>query len=220
MKNQKSLTQVVAGDLRERIFSGVAHPGARLNIAELAKELKVSALPVREALRNLETEGLVEFFPNKGATVKALTTAEVEEIFLLRSFLEETTATAAALNWRHARQLDGLETILKKMDDATKEVVWHRLHSRFHQEIYELSGYPKFIRLASLLRSQMRIYTRLYMTTPEQKLEAQAEHYVILDCLRQRDIERLKCVVGTHLERPARMVREALLEREEDLAWP
>ncbi|MEX0729759.1 MAG: GntR family transcriptional regulator [Aquisalimonadaceae bacterium] len=210
MQAYKSLTQIVVEQLRERIFSGGAQPGTRLSIVDLAKEFKISALPVREALRNLEAEGLVEFFPNKGVVVKALSAAEVREIFLIRGPLEETAATAAVVNWDSEEKIALLESILKQMDQTADKDVWNRLHGQFHQEIYALSNYPKVMQLAGLFRGQMRIYTRLYLDTVHQRMQAQAEHHEMVACLKERDVERIRDVVNRHLERPAQIVLSAL----------
>lgn len=208
MQSYKSLTQIAVEQLRESVFEGTLPPGAHLNIAELAKQFKTSAVPVREALRNLEAEGLVDFLPNKGFSVKTLTAAEAREQYLIRVPLEETAAAEAALRWKSPKQVDALEGVLKKMDSASNEA-WLRLHDQFHIELNALAGLPSVAKLIALYRGQMRLYTRIYFTSDHKK-KAQAEHYKIVECLRRRDTERVREIVREHLRRPAQGVITAL----------
>ena len=93
----RSLTQIIVELIRQGIYEGTYKPGTRLNIADLAQSFSASAVPVREALRNLEAEGLVEFRPNRGVVIKELSASEVRELFLMRLPLEMLAATQATL---------------------------------------------------------------------------------------------------------------------------
>lgn len=205
----RSLTQIVASKLRKSIydgsiFDGEYGPGSRLNITDLAKRLDVSAIPVREALRRLEAEGLVEFRPNRGVVVRELSAAELRELFLIRLPLEALAVTEAA-RLRSERSLQLLEAILRKMDTARQDELWLTLHERFHEELYALSQLPHLTRMIVGLRGQMRPYAKLYNDDPEQVKHVQAEHYALLQALRKRDKGSIKRIIQEHLARPARL---------------
>lgn len=205
----KSLTQIIVSKLRKSIFDGSIFdgeygPGSRLNITDLAKRLDVSAIPVREALRLLEAEGLVEFRLNRGVVVRDLSAAELRELFLVRLPLEALAATEAA-RWRSEKSLQTLESTLRKMDAASRSDTWHTLHERFHEELYSLSKLPRLSQMIAGLRGQMRPYAKLYHDEPEQTQHVQAEHYELLKALKKRDKEKIAQIIHEHMARPARL---------------
>jgi len=205
----RSLTQIIVSKLRKSIFDGSIFdgeygPGSRLNITDLAKRLDVSAIPVREALRLLEAEGLVEFRLNRGVVVRELSAAGLRELFLVRLPLETLAATEAA-RWRSEKSLQTLESTLRKMDAASRSDTWHTLHERFHAELYSLSELPRLSQMIAGLRGQMRPYAKLYHDDPEQARHVQAEHYALLKAIEKRDKEKLVHIIREHLARPARL---------------
>lgn len=206
----RSLTQIIVEVLRERIFSGECAPGSRLNIADLAQSFKVSPVPVREALRNLETEGLVQFHLNRGVVVRELSAAEVRELFLIRSRLEALAGSEAA-RWVDDAVLGTLDGILRDMDAAGLGTpTWDTLHGRFHDVYYETSRLPRLIQLVKLLRGQMRPYAKIYLSNPDHLAAAQREHHALVEALRRRDTAEIERLTYEHLMRPARLALGAL----------
>jgi DNA-binding GntR family transcriptional regulator len=205
----KSLTQIIVSKLRKSIFDGSIFdgeygPGSRLNITDLAKRLDVSAIPVREALRLLEAEGLVEFRLNRGVVVRDLSATELRELFLVRLPLE-TLAATEAVRWKSEKSLHSLESTLRKMDAASRSDTWHTLHESFHEEMYALSGLPRLSQMIAGLRGQMRPYAKLYHDDPEQVRKVQAEHYALLKAIKKRDHAKIVQIMREHLSRPARL---------------
>jgi DNA-binding GntR family transcriptional regulator len=205
----RSLTQIVVERLRDGIFDGDYAPGARLNIADLAQQFNVSPVPVREALRNLESEGLVRFRLNKGAVVRELSADEVRELYIIRLPLE-TLATITAARRAQPQELAALEALLAEMDAAMGSERWHALHGGFHQRINALARLPRLAQLSDLLRGQMRPYSRTYLNDRAHIAQAQAEHYQILAAMRARDEARLRALTREHLRRPAQLALTAL----------
>lgn len=205
----RSLTQIIVELIRQEIYEGTYKPGARLNIADLAQRFQASAVPVREALRNLEAEGLVEFRPNRGVVIRDLSAREVRELFLMRLPLELLAATQAALLADDAA-LDGIEAILKRMDEAVGTEDWHTLHEQFHHEFYTLSQLPRLIQHVEVLRGQMRPYAKLYLSDPKHVEMAQSEHYRMVAAARARDPNAIRLALVEHLRRPAHMALSAL----------
>jgi DNA-binding GntR family transcriptional regulator len=205
----RSLTQIIVEQIREEIYEGNYKAGAKLNIADLAQKFNASAVPVREALRNLEAEGLVEFRPNRGVVIRELSASEVRELCLMRLPLELLAATQAALHADDSA-LDSLEAILKQMDAANDPEEWHTFHDRFHYDFYALSQLPRLAQYAGVLRGQMRPYAKLYLSDPRHVETAQVEHYAMIAAARQRDPHAIRPALVEHLRRPAHMALAAL----------
>ncbi|MCC6890269.1 MAG: GntR family transcriptional regulator [Hyphomicrobiales bacterium] len=212
----RSLTQIIAEKLRKSIydgsiFDGEYGPGSRLNIADLAKRMNASAIPVREALRRLEAEDLVEFRVNRGVVVRQLSASELRELFLVRLPLEKLAAAEAA-RFADATAVKALTSILKDMDKMDYGPAWHTMHERFHQELYALSRLPRLCQLIAGLRGQMRPYAKLYQDDPEQRRRIQFDHYALLTALRRHDAQKIAKIVGEHISRPARLALAKLSE--------
>lgn len=205
----RSLTQIITAKLRKSIydgsiFDGEYGPGSKLNITDLAKRLNVSAIPVREALRRLEAEDLVEFRINRGVVVRQLSARELHELFLVRLPLESLAATAAA-RAADATSAKRLGSILDDMDVMEYGPDWHVTHERFHQELYALSGMPRLCQMIAGLRGQMRPYAKLYQDDPEQRHAIQSDHRAMVRALRKHDREKIADIIREHISRPARL---------------
>jgi len=209
----KSLTQIIVENIRQNIYDGVYGPGARLNILDLAQAYNASSIPVREALRNLEAEGLVEFRPNRGVVIRELSADEVRELYLMRLPLEVLAATQAALR-ADKTALKGLRKILAKMDTVSDQREWHTLHEKFHHEFYVLSKFPRLAQHLDILRGQMRPYAKAYLSNPKHIAQAQAEHNAMIDAALAGDTDTLRQIVREHLKRPARLALATFGESE------
>lgn len=215
----RSLTQIITDRLRQSIydgsiFDGKYGPGSRLNMTDLAKRLKVSAIPVREALRRLEAEDLVEFQVNRGVVVRQLSAAELRELFLVRLPLEKLAATEAARR-ADAKSVQALRLILKEMDAVEYGPTWHTMHERFHRELYSLAKLPRLGQLIANLRGQMRPYAKLYQEDPVQRRLIQSDHYAMVKALRAHDQDSIAQIIGEHISRPARLALSKLSEGNE-----
>lgn len=203
-RHYRSLTQVVLELIREKIYNGDYPPGSRLNITDLAQTFEASPVPVREALRNLEAEGLVKFLPNKGVVVEELSSPDVRELFLMRIPLEVLAATEAALR-STSGDLDIVEAHLRDMDTREGEPEWHVMHEDFHRQFYALSRFPRLTSYIDVLRGQMRPYAKHYLSDVKHLRNAQKEHYAMIEAARRRDKDALQRLIREHLRRPARM---------------
>ena len=133
VKRQPIATQVYEA-VREAIFRGDMAPGSHLSEVDLSEQLGVSRAPIREALLQLEAEGIVELVPNKGAFVRGLSYKEVEEIYTTRSLLE---GYAAALAAEHASPADINKIIFGYID--TKSGIDHILQ-KCHRQVFVVRG--------------------------------------------------------------------------------
>lgn len=197
--SRQTAYEYVLGVLRRAILNGELKTGSRLVQAELAAMLDVSTTPVREALRDLATEGLVQFDPHRGAIVSELSTDDVHDIYEIRSVLEPLAMRQAVPNIS-----DALIARLRKLHEAMladpHSVDWVDRNRVFHMAVYETSASP---RLAGIIRnlqdaSVMYIGASL-QRKPELREEANHDHSEILDALERRDADAAVKALEDHL---------------------
>lgn len=200
--NRKTTAEVVAEALRRAILEGALSGGERLRQNELASQFGVSRMPIREALRLLETEGLVTAQPHRGYTVTQLSPEQLEEIYEIRTCLE---AMAARLGVPLLRDddLSALEGLYDAMRDASDVPTFLRLNRAFHGRIYEASGRRRLCDLIDRFRDEVEPYLRLYLSLVRQDDRGHQDHGAILEACRQRDGELAARRTSEHLSRIA-----------------
>jgi DNA-binding GntR family transcriptional regulator len=192
------LREEVKNVLLERILSGHYAPGERLIEIRIAQELGVSQAPVREALRDLEQLGCVEYAPFRGSSVRALSVADLLDAFPVRSALEALACRLAAERITDA-QLERLGALIEEMrataDDPRAESA---ADSEFHATIVEAAGNATLARQWSQLLPHARTF--ISMTLPASTRGSVAERHVpILDALRRRDPAAAAAAMEEHL---------------------
>ena len=186
--------------LQRALRVGRYKPGERLIPEEIAAEIGMSRMPVREAFRRLDAQGLVTLRPNRGAVVSGLEFDELQEVFDMRSALEGL-AIRVAVPRIGERQLSALERMLDEMDDYRDESAeWVSRHRAFHEYLCSLSGRPRLMKQISALYSLVEAPMRLWLQHGEKPLSARQEHAVILDAIRAGDAARAEAVVREHIE--------------------
>ncbi len=154
---------IVHGQLRQAILMGRIQPGEWLRQEELATNLNVSRMPVREALQLLAEEGLLEFFPHRGARVMPLSIEELEEIYAARIGLEGLAARHAALGIT-SDDLARLRTALPRLASlsaAGEQDLYLREDQLFMECVYQAAGRPRLSRQIATLRERSERYLRL-----------------------------------------------------------
>lgn len=185
-------SQTIYRALRERILSNDIEPGSRLVLRDIAQQYQASDIPVREALRMLERDGLVETIPYRGARVTALTTREVEETYFIRSHLE-SIATGLAAERISDAELDHLDVIMERMReavDAQDGPGFSDLNHEFHETIVAACGNEMLRDLTMDIWQRHSGFQRVFRMVPKRIAISQAEHEGIMDALRARDTER------------------------------
>jgi DNA-binding GntR family transcriptional regulator len=188
--------------LRAAILKGELMPGTRLVIDDLARRFAFSIIPVREALRLLQSEGLVLSVAHVGATVAPISRASVAEVFTLLEGLEVVAARTAAERGS-AAALDALATIVSDMDealDAERPQRWAELNTRFHLAISDMTAMPMLQEMMQRAFDHWGRVRTFYFSgvLVHRARRAQAEHHLMLDHLRTRDIAALEVVVREH----------------------
>jgi DNA-binding GntR family transcriptional regulator len=186
--------------LLEAICTGKYRTGDRLIAEEIASEIGMSRMPVREAFRHLAAEGLVTLRPNRGAIVSGLNIEEMHEVFEMRSALEGL-ALRVAVPKITERHLNRLERLLDEMDECRDESAeWVSRHRVFHEYLCSLSERPRLLRQITALYSVIEPHMRLWLQHAEKPMSAREEHSVILDAIRRGDARLAEEVLREHIE--------------------
>ena len=194
----QSLQSILRTRFRESIISGTYGPGQRLNINELARELGVSAVPIREALRALEAEGFVEFSANRGAVVKAISAAEVREAFLIRVPLESLAVSEAIpqLTEAHFIELNGYLDRMEAEKDVSR---WLELNQRFHLSLYRCANLPRLYQVITLLWAMTRPYLAIFAARGQDLAKDQVDHRGLIEACRSGESKKAVKIIEKHL---------------------
>jgi len=203
LKPSESLAQQAASELRQRILAGDFAGGERLVEAQIARQLGISRGPVREALRQLRAEGLVEEEPRRGTFVMSMSADDIREVFDLRAALE-VRAVRLLMTARDSEPLtrlrESLTAIRKAVDDGDRSMA-ARSDLAFHAALCQLSGnqrlYSVFVSNAALLQALLRLDDEsLY----ESLDELFAEHEELVTVVESGDVGRAEQLIDEHLE--------------------
>lgn len=200
------LRQGVRGALRAAILNGRLKPGDRIIEADIAAQMGVSRAPVREAVRQLEQEGLVEFFPHRGATVVGVPEEEIDAIYGLRALIEEQ-AIRRACHLATDEDLVALGGLFKKIETAVNSENVDAVAEadlQFHAAILRISGYRLLRHMWEGMDGLVRVrsYQAFLRRGPVGQYfrrTAASDHKPILDALRARDPERAGLAVRKHI---------------------
>jgi DNA-binding GntR family transcriptional regulator len=193
--------QHVVDELRELILNGALKEGQQLRQDSLAAALKVSRIPVREALRQLEAEGLVTFFPHKGAIVSELSLDEIQELFDSRALLECDILRRSIPKFASS-DLAAASEVLDFFDDAleTNQVsLWGQLNWKFHAALYAPAGRPRSFAMIETLNNNVDRYLRVHLQLPSAVKKAQDDHRRILGMCRRREINEACNFLREHI---------------------
>jgi len=185
----KTKTEVVHTKLHQDIISGKLKPGQRIIISDLAKEFGVSEIPIREAIRSLETAGLIHFTPHVGAVVNTIDDNEFLEIYLIRIELE-SLATRLAVAHIDGPVLAKLNRCIKKAETAirsNKPELLGPLNREFHMMIYQAGPYHLLARMIDDLWNRFELMQSVFDYVPARVTPSWKEHQKILAAVQNRD---------------------------------
>ena len=184
---RQTLTSAVTESLRQRILSGEFADGQQLRQEALSNEYGVSRVPVREALRQLEAEGLIQIIDHKGALVSKLSLDDVLELLEIRAMLE-SEVLRTAIPCQVAADHDAAEATLREFEQAlaTNDIRhWGELNSRFHLALYRAAKRPNTLALIEQLHNKTDRYTRMQILFTRTMERAHEEHSKLLDLCRK-----------------------------------
>lgn len=185
--------------LLDDIRDGLLLPGTRLRETDLADRLGISRTPVREAIRQLEADGLVIHLPRQGATIRSLDYAEVIELYEMRAVLEGTAARLAArvASAVELAELSALNAALSA-DPAGPEA--QQINRQFHRTLLDAARNRFLVKSMSALRKTMMILGPTTLSDPARARAALAEHAAVLAALEARDAPAAEAAMRAHVE--------------------
>ncbi|NEQ19484.1 MAG: GntR family transcriptional regulator [Microcoleus sp. SIO2G3] len=199
LQQQRSTPDLIADALREAIVRGIFQEGQSLRQDEIATQFGVSRIPVLEALRQLEAEGLVTLHLNRGATVSALSPAEAQEIFEIRSALE-VKAIQLAIPKFTTSDLEKASEILAQTDQVTDAGLLAKLNWEFHETLYGTAERPRLLTIIKTLHLNVDRYVRLQMSQMDYLERSQKEHYQLLEACQQHDSKAAVKLLKRHID--------------------
>jgi DNA-binding GntR family transcriptional regulator len=201
-KSYEPMASVVARRVREAILDGRLKPGERIRQEDIARRLGTSRIPVREALRQLETEGLVSLVPHSGARVASMDYERFAELYQLREVVEPMAIAESASRLSDA-QIAHLAELVQIVEQSTDDPLhWLEADRRLHLESYAAAPLPRVLSMIEGFWNQTQQYRRAYLYTVQPQIEiVTAEHRLILEALERRDPEDAASLQRLHIRR-------------------
>jgi DNA-binding GntR family transcriptional regulator len=199
----RSVGDAVYGSLKAAITKGDLPAGQRLVERQLSLQLRTSRIPIREAIKKLEKDGLVEKLLKRGFVVKSVTEAEIEETFGIRAVLESYAAYLATGRLSEVL-MRRLENSIRDYRDALAKNDVERMisaNARFHETIYKASGSKKLYTLINNFRDYISRYRKTLLTTHEFAKVSLEDHIHMLKAMSDKDKEKVEELVRKHILR-------------------
>lgn len=217
-----SLRGKVFNKIREDILAGNYQEKDELKEAAISKALGVSRTPVREALRQLELEGLVTIVPNKGAYVNGITAQDIYDIYVIRSYLEGLCAKWACEHITK-EQIDELEEIIYLSEFHIQKEHWEQifeLDNRFHLYLYKACGSKILEHILSDYHHYVERVRKNTLSSQERARTASMEHKAILNAVINKDEEKAEKLANEHIFQSLANIKhqglDKLMEKHED----
>ena len=194
--------EAVLQELRRWIVRGVLPPGSHIRPDEVAGQLATSRVPVREALKTLEGEGLVLSRPHRGYFVADLSYSELEEIYRIRDLLEREAVRKAVprMTDAHLKAIRDARDEVEQASEASEIVQMAEANRAFHFGIYDLSGMPRLCRMIRLLWDSSDAYRALYFSSDVNRQRSIDEHREIVKALERRATTEVVRLLAAHAE--------------------
>lgn len=198
--------EVVREGLREAILSGELAEGLQLRQDQIAEQFGTSRIPVREALRQLETEGLVKIEPNRGAVVTSLSLGEVLEMMDIRIALE-CRALTLAIPEMAVEDLALAESVLEGYKLGPDPETWGAMNWQFHSAIYAPCHRPRLLGMIEANYGHVNRFVRTQVSLAAGKERPSKEHELLLELCREGDTDQATALLETHIEQTKKSVQ-------------
>lgn len=195
--SSSTLVDQVTEVIREAILSGRYQPTERLKVAELSRQFDFSAMPVREALRTLEGEGLVEITPNRGATVRRLDRQFIEDLFELNTELR-IFAIRRGTKYLTTEKIDMLSDIADAYAQAVESENLEsslKLNRKFHSTLMEIGGNMEALRVFERGWQLIGSFRRQYGYGPTRQRGLVREKRMLIEALRRHDLQLAEAIL-------------------------
>jgi DNA-binding GntR family transcriptional regulator len=204
--------EAVLAELRRMIASGEMRPGQPLVQDALATSLGVSRVPVREALKTLEAEGLVIYQPHRGYVVTELSLADLLEVYRIRELLE-SEAVREALPLMTVADVERLEEAERDIQQAAAVAdvfTMAQANRRFHFALIGACGMPRLVRIIGVLWDTTEVYRSVYFTDQVNRQRVDAEHRALVEAVRAGQLDQALTVLAEHRHHAIEALRPVL----------
>ena len=203
MMESRPIREIAYEVLKHAIITGEIPAGERIVETDYAERLHISRTPLREVLRKLERDGLVEYVLRRGVVVRAFTIADVEEIYTIRNALEMLTLPAIIRN-ATAEDVASLKERLREMDEVMAHGDIETLSPMARAFHSQLTGLCRQNRILRVIEGQDEFITRfsaMAIRQENRRTQAHEEHYKLVEYVEKRDLEHLEKLMRKHIER-------------------
>jgi DNA-binding GntR family transcriptional regulator len=198
LRNASASSDQIADYLREAIMNGTLAEGKPVRQDEVARQFAVSKIPVREALKRLEAEGLLTFYRNRGAVVTEVSEFEILQIFEVRALLEAQAITLSVPNMKPQTLLLA-EQYCNRFASERDVARWAQLNWDFHSCLYNDASRPYLVSLIRSVNDRIERYLRMQLTLSDGQARADREHREILRACRAGDAKEAARLTSNHI---------------------
>ncbi|MFL2062004.1 GntR family transcriptional regulator [Marinilactibacillus psychrotolerans] len=202
LSQNKPLNEIVFEGFRQAIIKGIIPVGERINEKECAVQLNISRTPIREALRRIEKEGLVEYVPKFGVVVKKISVEDAEEIYQIRKSLD-ILATINAMKIMSTQEFSQMENLLeetKRANEAEEVDKVIQYFSDFNMMIYQYSRMPRLESIVRKLREYLTRFRDISLSGENRRRKALNEHCQIFKMMKNQEYDKISDVIEEHLD--------------------
>lgn len=203
-----TLREKILEHIRDAIISGIMKAGSRVSEPELADRYGISRTPIREAFRQLESEGYLTVIPRRGAIVREFTQKDVEDFYAIKSILEGYAARQACLRLTN-KELERFEINNRKLAELAKSgdfKAFFKLHNEFHEMFIKAADNEKLRELITSVVTRFQRLRFMSLSLPGRMNIAVQEHEKIIDAFRRKDAEAAEMLVRKNAEYGGRVL--------------
>lgn len=215
IEKNKSMREKVYDLLKQMIIDGFIKPGERIIETEYSNKFQISRTPIREAIRMLELEGLIESQATGGVIVKVITPEEISEIYKIRIALEGIIIEEV-IKKGTTQDIKKIEKVLKDtkkaFENKNTEKVF-QLFTEFNQNLYNIANLPKVTNMINNINLYLKRFRKLSIDNPSRKEEAFEDHIQILEAIKRKEISSAIAINRMHLEKSMNFILSKLSDK-------
>ncbi len=216
LQKKQTLREQIADAIRDAIIKGILRPEERVAEAEMANKFNISRTPIREAIRQLETEGFIKVQAHRGAYVAPITEKDVREFYEIKSLLEGYGARLACTRMSE-EDIKKLDEINNRLEEAHKKNEWRlafKLHNEFHDKFLRNCGNEKLYQILNALTQQFQRF-RIALTMSGKIEGSIVQHKEIVNAFRKRNAETVEKLVKENATYGSETLISEILRREQ-----
>lgn len=214
VERHPTLRERIVDFVKEAILKGRLKPGERVPEPELAEVFGISRTPVREAFRQLESEGFITFTPRKGAVVSPITDKDVKEFYAIKGMLEGYAAKMACckLSDEDIKRMEDLNLQMAKCAEKNDAKNFFKLDNQFHDVFLKICGNDKLYNLIHTLVQQFERFRRTSLSLPGRMQSSVNQHADIVEAFKKRDVDLVERLVKANAEKGGELLAQEILK--------